>query len=108
MNEVFMSRQPLVNRQSRIIATRLTLHLGNQGEMQAAVSTLDGLSDVWPPGEKPVFISCGQASCDASLLDWSAPQNATLELPAASLISEQGARPDRGAADLATDALPAL
>jgi hypothetical protein len=91
MYEVFMSRQPLVNRQSRIIATRLTLHLGNQGEMQAAVSTLDGLSDVWPPGEKPVFISCGQASCDASLLDWSAPQNATLELPAASLISEQGA-----------------
>ena len=91
MYEVFMSRQPLVNRQSRIIATRLTLHLGNQGGMQAAVSTLDGLSDVWPPGEKPVFISCGQASCDASLLDWSAPQNATLELPAASLISEQGA-----------------
>ena len=90
MYEVFMSRQSLVNRQSRIIATRLTLHLGNQGGTQAAVSTLDGLSDVWPPGEKPVFISCGQASCDASLLDWSAPQNATLELPAASLISEQG------------------
>jgi len=91
MNEVFMSRQPLVNRQSRIIATRLTLHLGNQGEMRDAVSALDGLTDVWPPGEKPVFISCGPASCDARLLDWSAPGNATIELPAASLVSEQGA-----------------
>ena len=90
MYEVFMSRQPLVNRQSRIIATRLTLHLGNQGEMRDAVSALDGLTDVWPPGEKPVFISCGPASCDASLLDWSAPQNATIELAAANLISEQG------------------
>jgi CDP-4-dehydro-6-deoxyglucose reductase len=30
MNEVFMSRQALVNRQSRIIATRLTLHPGQR------------------------------------------------------------------------------
>jgi hypothetical protein len=108
MNEVFMSRQPLVNRQSRIIATRLTLHLGNQGGMQAAVSTLDALSDVWPPGEKPVFISCGQASCDASLLDWSAPQKRDPRIAGSQSDQRAGPGSDRGAADLATDALPAL
>jgi hypothetical protein len=33
---------------------------------------------------KPVFISCGQdRKCDAGLLDWSAPHNAAIELPAA-------------------------
>jgi hypothetical protein len=55
--------------------------------MQDAVNALDALDDVWPRGEKPVFISCGEASCDASLLDWSAPDNAAIELPAAALLS---------------------
>lgn len=89
MNEVFMSRQALVNRQSRIIATRLTLHLGNGGSMQDAVSALSALAEVWPPGGKPVFISCG-SSCDASLLDWTTPENATLEFSAATLLSPHG------------------
>jgi hypothetical protein len=80
MNEVFMSRQALVNRQSRIIATRLTLHLSNGDGMEDAVSALSALAGVWPPGGKPVFISCG-SSCDARLLDWSTPENATIEFP---------------------------
>jgi hypothetical protein len=48
-------------------------------------------------------------SCDASLLDWSAPENATIELPAAS-----AARPEQGADLIAAlqtwqpTALPAL
>lgn len=91
MTEVFISRQPLVNRQSRIIATRLTLHLGNPGNMHDAVSTLHALDGVWPLGAKPVFISCGRTNCDASLLNWSTPENATLELPAAVLLSPSGA-----------------
>ena len=90
MTKVFMSRQPLVNRQSRVIATRLTLHLGQQGGMQDAVDALNGLESVWPPGARPVFIDCGDG-CDATLLDWSAPQNATIELPATALLGPQGA-----------------
>jgi hypothetical protein len=49
MNEVFMSRQPLVNRQSRIIATRLTLHLGNRRWHGGCSERLDALDGVWPP-----------------------------------------------------------
>ncbi len=90
MNEVFMSRQPLVNRQSRIIATRLTLHLGDQASTVDAVNTLSTLANVWPQSEKPVFISCGRTGCEAGILDWSAPDNATIELPATTLVGQAG------------------
>ena len=79
MSDVFISRQPLVNRQSRIIATRLTLHLGG-GSTQDAARTLNALADVWPLGEKSVFVGCGGTSCDLGLLDWVVPENATIEL----------------------------
>ena len=90
MNEVFMSRQPLVNRQSRIIATRLTLHLGDQASTVDAVNTLSALANVWPQSEKPVFISCGRTGCEAGILDWSAPDNATIELAATTLVGQAG------------------
>jgi len=90
MTEVFMSRQPLVNRQSRIIATRLLLHLTSEGGMPAAVMALDSLASVWPTGGKPLFVSCQAATIDARILDWSAPENATIELPAACLLGEHG------------------
>ncbi len=90
MNKVFMSRQPLLNRQSRVIASRLTLHLENDGKMQEAANALGALDDIWPRSEKPIFVSCGGADCDAGLLDWSAPENATIELPAAALLGTNG------------------
>lgn len=89
MNEVFMSRQALVNRQSRIIATRLTLHLSNGVGMGDAVGALSALAEVWPPGGKPLFINCG-SHCNASILDWMTPENATLEFSAATLLSPHG------------------
>lgn len=82
MPDVFISRQPLVNRQSKIIATRLTLHLGD-GSTQDAARTLNALTDVWPLGEKSVFVGCGSTSCDLDLLDWVVPENATIELHSA-------------------------
>ena len=90
MTEVYLSRQPLVNRQSRIIATRLLLHLVADGGMPAAVMALDSLASVWPTGGKPLFVSCPAATIDARLLDWSAPENVTIELPAACLLGEHG------------------
>lgn len=90
MHEVFMSRQPLVNRQSKIIATRLTLHLGHGASTVDAVNTLGALANVWPQSEKPVFISCGRTGCEAGILDWSAPNNATIELPATTLVGQGG------------------
>lgn len=86
MREVFVSHQPMVNRQSRIIATRLTVNLGEQGSMADAVLALNALANVWPSGDKPLFISCGKANFNADLLDWSPPTNATIEVPATALV----------------------
>ncbi|MQM34799.1 MAG: histidine kinase, partial [Candidatus Accumulibacter phosphatis] len=91
MNKVFMSRQPLLNRQSRIIASRLTLHLGEDQSMQDAATALGALDDIWTRSEKSVFISCGARKIDAGLLDWSAPENAAIEIPAAALLDADGA-----------------
>ncbi|WP_221227648.1 EAL and HDOD domain-containing protein [Rhodocyclus tenuis] len=77
MSDVFITRQPLVNRQSRIIALRLRLH-GASGD---AARMLNALADVWPQGERPVFVACPDA--DGRLLDWNIPANATLEFPGA-------------------------
>ncbi|WP_313952050.1 HDOD domain-containing protein [Accumulibacter sp.] len=85
-----MSRQPLLNRQSRIIATRLTLHLGTAASMQDAAAALGALDDVWPRSEKPIFVNCGHTDYNAGLLDWTPPENATIELPAASLVGPNG------------------
>jgi HDOD domain len=102
MSDAFISHQPLVNRQSKIIATRLSLHLGATGSMKTAVNTLNALAEVWPQSQKPLFIDCvGEVApsemglstgslVDSGLLDWPAPENATLELPSAPLLGEGG------------------
>jgi EAL and modified HD-GYP domain-containing signal transduction protein len=91
MPDIYISRQPLVNRQSKIIATRLTLHLDGGATTQDAADTLSALTQYWPQGEKLVFINCGNMSCDSVLLDWPAPENVTLEVHSASLLD-----PDAG------------
>ena len=55
MPSVFISRQPLVNRQSKIIANRLTLHFVDGATCADAAAQLNALGDCWPQGEKPVF-----------------------------------------------------
>lgn len=95
MSTAYLSHQPLVNRQSKIIATRLSLHLGAAGSMKTAAHTLTALSDIWPQGQKSLFIDCtgpnGGVTVDADLLDWAIPENATLELSSAALSGSDGA-----------------
>ena len=90
MPDVYISRQPLVNRQSKIIAMRLTLHLDDGATTIDAANALGALAEFWPQGEKLVFINCGSTPCDADFLAWPAPDNATIEILPASLV-EQGA-----------------
>ena len=90
MPSVFISRQPLVNRQSKIIANRLTLHFVDGATCADAATQLNALGDCWPQGEKPVFIDCRGATLDARLLDWVAPANVTLEVPSTLLEGEDG------------------
>lgn len=90
MADILISRQPLLNRQSRIIANRLRLHLPATAGAQKAVSTLDALSECWPQGEKSVFVSCEGRPFDIGLLQWQIPANATLELSSEALLDSGG------------------
>lgn len=91
MPEIFISHQPLVNRQSKVIATRLTLHLDASASIRDAAQTLNALAEVWPHGEKSVFVNCAHTSHDAAFLDWPIPENAILELPSAPFVGDNAA-----------------
>ena len=91
MPDVYISRQPLVNRQSKIIANRLTLHLRGGATTRDAAAALGVLADCWPQGEKLVFINVGKVPYDAELLAWQAPANATLEITADALLAPDAA-----------------
>ncbi|HMW16547.1 MAG TPA: HDOD domain-containing protein [Accumulibacter sp.] len=91
MSDVFISRQPLVNRQSRIIATRLQLHFSDDANLSDAARALDTVVDAWPQGEKPVFIACGERACGATLLEWGTPENVTFEVRGDDLVNDNGA-----------------
>lgn len=91
MPDIYVTRQPLVNRQSKIIATRLTLHFDDGATTKDAVSLLNALSEFWPLGEKLIFVSCGNIPCDAAMLEWSMPENATIEVESASFVAPDAA-----------------
>ena len=91
MPDVFISRQPLINRQNRILANRLSLHLLNGATTQDAANALNALSEYWPPEGKQVFVNCGKAPCDAGLLDWTVPANTTIEVQAATFAAPDAA-----------------
>lgn len=91
MPDIFISHQPLVNRQSRIIATRLTLHPGAGGSTKDAAQALNALNEVWPEGGKPVFVGSADISCDTDLLAWAIPDNATLELRSSAMLEGDAA-----------------
>ena len=75
---VFIRREPVVNRQQGITATRLVVHAPSARE---AVPVLNGLTDIWPAAHN-VLVGIKGAAPDESLLEWQPPANAMLELPA--------------------------
>ena len=87
---LYFTRQPLINRQGKIIATRLRLHASNGENIGFVAEALNALTESWPPGERGVFVNFGSQSLDSRLLDWIAPANATIELAGAALTAESG------------------
>ncbi len=84
---LFLTRQPVINRQGKIIATRLCVHGG--GGHPAAVDALNDLTDAWPQGERGLFVHFDVLPDGLALFDWVAPANVTIELPGAPFAGEQ-------------------
>ena len=80
-----MSYSPLIDRARRTFGTRLTmLSIKPQDRLPVGLM-LDQLGMVWPEATAPVLIAPLDAEFEDSLLDWEAPTNALVELPAIAL-----------------------
>ncbi len=79
-------REPVLNRQKAITASRLTVHAATAAE---AAETLGLVADVWPKAHS-VFVGLSGCLPDRDLLAWQPPENAMVEVPAASLVTPAG------------------
>ena len=84
--DVFFTREPVINKQRAITATRLRVHAPTCGD---AVAALDAIGEDWPPA-RPVFVSLAGCAPDASLADWIAPEGAMMEVGAVQLAGGDG------------------
>ncbi|MDR0378545.1 MAG: HDOD domain-containing protein [Candidatus Accumulibacter sp.] len=91
MPDIFISRQPLINRQNRILANRFNLHLPRGATSRDAANALQSLTDDWPMSGKPVFIHCGEIPWSGDLLGWNIPPEATFELSGATFTAPDAA-----------------
>lgn len=85
MNTALIRREPVINRQKAITASRLIVHATSVAE---AATTLGDLAAIWPQA-RSVFVGIVGAIPDLSLLAWQPPENAMVELPAAELAQPQ-------------------
>ena len=86
--EVFITRQPVVNKHRAITANRLRIHARDAGlPFSAATETLAELEEEWP-NERTVFVGFGETP-GTELADWKAPQNAMIEFPAQALLDPE-------------------
>ena len=81
MSAVFFSHQPLINRQSKIVATRLTLHPDRNASSSDVARALAASTEFWPQSEKLMLINFANCLVDDGLLDWEMPESTTLEIP---------------------------
>jgi EAL and modified HD-GYP domain-containing signal transduction protein len=86
-----ITRQPLINRQGKIIATRLRLHASEGADSTAVVDELNTLAECWPQSDRSIFVNFDGIPGDMGLLDWIAPANVTFELPGAPFCTDHTA-----------------
>ena len=93
MSTPFVTHQPIVSKQGKVIASRLTLHLaGLPNPSVAAANALQETEEHWPMGQSSaLFLHFDGAAPGPELFDWMLPENATLEIPAASLLGPNAA-----------------
>lgn len=90
MSDAFFTHQPIVSKQGKVIASRVTLHVPAGGSLGAAVSALQQVEEFWPMGQNAaVFLGIEGAPLAPSMFDWMLPENATLEIKSVDLT-----RPD--------------
>ena len=76
---------PLIDKHRRAVGTRLTMLSARAPDYLPVGHILDQLNEVWPEADASVLLAPLDATFDESLLTWSAPPNALLEVPTIAL-----------------------
>lgn len=80
MPDIYIARQPLVNRQNKLIAIRLKLLAENGLNADEKLASLQQHAEAWPQGEKLVFVSTGTCDVSAQVFERAFPENAVIEI----------------------------
>ncbi len=83
---VFVRREPVLNRQKAITASRLIVHAPGAAD---ALAALQAMADIWPAAHD-VLIGLAGCAPDDTLLGWQPPANVLLEFPAQRLAVPAG------------------
>jgi len=86
LGSVWICYAPLIDKKRKAIGTRLTMLSANAHERPPIGSLLEALNTVWPDTPVPVLVAPLDSEFDDSSLQWSAPRNALLEIPANALL----------------------
>lgn len=95
-----LTREPVVNKKRAITANRLVAHGPN---IASVVETLNSLADLWPT-RHTVFVSLARLVPTPELMNWQAPSNTLVEIPAQALAHAptRALLPRLGAAGVST------
>jgi EAL and modified HD-GYP domain-containing signal transduction protein len=76
---------PMIDKNRRAVGTRLTMLSSRAPGYLPVGHILEQLNEVWPEAEASVLVAPLDATFDDSLLAWSPPDNAVLEVPTIAL-----------------------
>jgi EAL and modified HD-GYP domain-containing signal transduction protein len=86
LGSVWICYAPLIDKKRKAIGTRLTMLSANPQERPPIGMLLDQMNEIWPESAVPMLVAPLDAEFDESVLQWNAPRNALLEIPANALL----------------------
>ena len=89
LGSVCICYAPLIDKKRRAIGTRLTMLAINPAQRPPVGRVLDAVNSIWSEAVQPMLVAPLDAEFDESVLDWKAPRNALLEIPASRLVDPQ-------------------
>jgi EAL and modified HD-GYP domain-containing signal transduction protein len=86
LGSVWICYAPLIDKKRKAIGTRLTMLSAAAQDRPPIGPLLDQMNEVWPESNVPVLVAPLDADFNESALQWKAPRNALLEIPANALL----------------------
>jgi EAL and modified HD-GYP domain-containing signal transduction protein len=86
LGSVWICYAPLIDKKRKAIGTRLTILSAHSQARPPIGSLLVQLNDILPESSVPVLVAMLDAEFDESALEWQAPRNTLLEIPAQALL----------------------